>query len=318
MTYSDDKTPASARDGYAHIACLGEVMIELSPLTQDTVRVGVAGDTFNTAVYLRRALDSAGAKVSYVTALGDEAMSERILESLAEEGLSTGLIERRAGMSPGLYMITLDSQGERSFSYWRSAAAARTVFQRPAQVPMEAMGDVDLLYLSGISIAILPQDTRDALCDWIDGFRANGGKLAFDSNYRPRLWPDAETARRDTMKMWSRCDIALPSLDDEMDLFGDVDETAVMDRLARAGVHYGALKRGPSGPRALDGSGAALSVAPVTGVVDTTAAGDSFNAGFLAAHAAGGTIAECMEAGHALSARVICHRGAIIPRPSGG
>lgn len=296
------------------IACLGEVMIELAPLEADTVRVGVAGDTYNTAVYLRRALDPETFSVSYVTALGDDAMSDRILEQLRAEDLDTDLIEIRAGSAPGLYMISLDPTGERSFSYWRSAAAARTLFSAPCRVDPGKLDGSELVYLSGISIAILPQDTRDLLCDWIDQFRAQGGKLTFDSNYRPRLWEDVDTAQRETMRLWSRCDIGLPSLDDELALFEDKDAHAVCDRLGQAGVAQGALKCGGDGAISLQAERVTSPIHAVTKVVDTTAAGDSYNAGFLAAYLNGEDSAACMQSGHNLASRVIGHAGAIIPR----
>ncbi|MEL7184165.1 MAG: sugar kinase [Pseudomonadota bacterium] len=294
------------------IACVGEVMVELSPEGPDTLRQGVAGDTFNTAVYLRRALP-AGTDVAYVTALGDDAQSDAILNTLTAERLSTSLVERRAGMMPGLYMISVDEGGERSFSYWRSAAAARTLFQAPCTVTPADMAGFDIVYLSGISVAILPPATRDALLTWIDGYRQAGGRLAYDSNYRPRLWEDRATAQATSMQFWRRADIALPSVDDEMDLFGDADAAAVLARLTGAGATFGALKRGAVGPISLVGDALTPPPAPVTTVVDSTAAGDSFNAGFLAALVQGGDIQACMRAGHTLAARVIQHRGAILP-----
>lgn len=287
-------------------------MLELVPTSGDQALLGVAGDTFNTAVYLRRGLDAAAHEVAYVTALGDDAGSARIMAALEGHGLSTELIEVRAGGTPGLYMITTDETGERSFDYWRSAAAARSLFQTPCDVTPNTLDGFDIVLLTGISLAILPQATRDLLVDWIDGYRAQGGKLAFDSNYRPRLWQDVETARRETMRLWSRADIALPSVDDEMALFGETDEADVLARLAEAGVTAGAIKRGADGPRSLGSEGAVLDVAPVTGIVDTTAAGDSFNAGYLTGFALGGDAQDCMARGHALAGKVIQHRGAII------
>ncbi len=295
------------------VACIGEVMIELSPVGPDTARIGVAGDTYNTAVYLARLLGDAG-DVSYVTALGDDAQSDRIARALESEGVGTGLVARIPGMMPGLYMISLDERGERSFSYWRSAAAARSLFGPLSSVQPDDLSGFDLVYLSAISLAILPQAVRDALYDWAVGYRAAGGRIGFDSNYRPRLWENADTARREVMRFWSISDIALPSVDDEMALFGDADAQAVAVRLASARVRFGALKRGDAGPMALDGSGEVLAIAPVETVVDTTAAGDSFNAGFLAAHLQGAPLGQSMAAGADLAARVIQYRGAILPK----
>lgn len=295
------------------IACVGEVMIELVAQDDDTARLGVAGDTYNTAVYLTRALRGSGIEVSYVTALGTDPFSERIFAALARHGLDTSFVERRDGAMPGLYAIDTDETGERSFSYWRSASAARTLFSEPCDIGLDALAGFDLVLLSGISMAILPVEVRARLVDYLRGFRASGGVLAYDSNYRPRLWDSAETARAVNRDLWSLSDIALPSADDEMALFGDPSPQAVRDRLLALGARDGALKCGGDGPIDLaTGVRFAPSGPPVT-VVDTTAAGDSFNAGYLATRVLGGSTMDALKAGHALACRVIGTRGAILP-----
>ena len=307
------------------LACLGEVMIELATLDARTAQIGVAGDTYNTAVYLRRLLseqrdddDTPAARdlsVSYITALGDDPMSDRIQAELQQHDLDTDCVERRPGQSPGLYAIETDANGERSFSYWRENAAARSLFQSPARVALSCIETFDLIYLSGISLAILPSDMRTQLLVALGHFRARGGTVAFDSNYRPRLWESQAVAREVTEAMWSAVDIALPSLDDEMALFGDVDEAAVLDRLARCGVRVGALKRGEQGPMDLGpdtDAGEHGSFARVEQVLDTTAAGDSFNAGWLAAFVQGRDAHARLVCGHALASQVVQKQGAIV------
>lgn len=295
------------------IACIGEVMIELVAAADGSAQLGVAGDTYNTAVYLVRALRGTEATVAYVTALGDDPYSARIRAALGAHGLDQRLIETRPGAMPGLYAIDTDDQGERSFSYWRSASAARTLFSAPGTIGLEDLGGFDLVYLSGISVAILPPEVRERLLDWIDGYRAAGGRLAYDSNHRPRLWEDAATARAVTEALWRRTDIALPSADDEMALFGDAAPEDVARRLAGWGVTMGALKRGAAGPLDLSGAGHSVAPGPPVRIVDTTAAGDSFNAGYLAALIRGEGQARALEAGHRLAGRVIGARGAILP-----
>ncbi|MEM9601318.1 MAG: sugar kinase [Pseudomonadota bacterium] len=299
-----------------HIGCLGEVMIELALQTADTAAVGVAGDTFNTAVYLRRELDGqrSDTALSYVTALGDDHMSERILQRMRQHGLGTDYVERRRGAAPGLYAIETDSEGERRFSYWRSASAVRSLFQAPADVDVSCLHAFDLIYLSGISLAVLAPDVRAALLDTLSAARQRGTRVAFDSNYRPRLWPSRRVAQEAMSAMWAAVDIALPSVDDEMALFGDDDEDAVVARLHASGVTTGALKRGAAGPCDLDPCGDPTAVhAEAPRVVDTTAAGDSFNAGWLAAHAVGAPASTCLAAGHALARQVVQARGAVVP-----
>ncbi len=170
-----------------------------------------------------------------------------------------------------------------------------------------------MVYTSAITLAILSAGARAALFAWLPEYRRRGGRFAFDSNYRPALWPDAATARAAVETAWRLTDIALPSVDDERALFGDASTAAVRDRLRGWGVTAGALKCGAEGPLPLDDTPAAA-WPPAARVVDSTAAGDSFNGGYLAAWLTGAGPAAALAAGHALAATVVQHRGAIIPR----
>lgn len=295
------------------ICCIGEVMIELFNGREGNIALGVAGDTYNTAVYLKRQLKDADVTVSYCTALGTDPYSDKIKSELEGYGLDTTCIEWRSDKIPGLYAVDTDDEGERSFTYWRSDAAARTLFQEPCEVSFESLNKFDLIYLSGISMAILPAGIRAKLMDFIQEFRANGGTFAYDSNYRPRLWESKEAAQELNAQMWKISDISLPSVDDEMFLFEDDTEEAVVERLHGFGITTGALKRGSEGPLDLAGKAVAQNLTSVAKVIDSTAAGDSFNAGYLAAFVLGQSTQEQMEAGHNLAAKVITHPGAIIP-----
>ncbi len=294
------------------IACLGEVMIEVARAGGDTARIGVAGDTFNTAVYLSRALGPS--RVAYVTALGTDRQSDRIIDALRAEGLDTTHVARLPGQMPGLYLIDTDAQGERSFSYWRSTSAARQMFAQGSGISPAFLDGFDTLYLSGISIAILDAASRDGLAEALARFRDRGGRVAFDTNYRPVLWQDLATARKQMSRFIGLTDIAFPSRDDEEALFDDRRSNDILDRYARMGVRQGALKCGGEGAIALDGSRLRRMASEGVKVVDTTAAGDSFNAGFLAKLDAGGDASACLEAAASLAEQVIGVRGAILLR----
>lgn len=294
------------------IACIGEVMIELIAGQGSTTELGVAGDTYNTAIYLRRALKGIDAAVSYITVLGRDAFSDRIVAHAAAHGLDTSRIARHPTRMPGLYAIETDDAGERRFAYWRSASAARTLFDADRPAPETVFDGYDLVFLSGITLAILPPEARARLVRGIDLYRAGGGRVAFDSNVRPRLWETVETAQAAIADLWRRTDIALPSMDDEAGLFKDPDEARLVARFSSYGVPNGALKRGHAGPLDLGPEGAVLPVVPVATAVDTTAAGDSFNGAYLATWMQGGASLAAMRAGHEMAAHVIQQKGAIV------
>lgn len=284
------------------IACIGEAMIELS-MDGDQAHLAVAGDTLNTAIYLKRSWPDA--TVDYVTCLGQDMLSKRIVEFIVANDLGHANIQRIAHKSPGLYAIYTAPDGERSFTYWRGDSAARQMFP---DADFRVLEQFDGLYLSGITLAILPQNIRLALLEWL---YAAPVQVIFDSNYRAHLWEDRATAQKIIAAFWQRADIALPSIDDEMDVFGETEAQVAQRFFTQA--KSGALKRGARGPLSL-GEPVDAQYEPVTEVLDTTAAGDSFNGGYLGALLAGKGQAAALQAGHAMAARVVQFRGAIIPK----
>lgn len=294
------------------MAAIGECMIELSPRTGGLFSLGFGGDTLNTAVYLARL----GVGIDYLTALGDDSFSTRMLDSWQAEGVGTRLVPRLAGRLPGLYVIEIDRAGERRFSHWRDRAPARELFALPqTQEILAAMTGYDLIYLSGISLSLYGEAGRAVLFEGLDAARRAGARIVFDGNYRPRNWPGAGEARAAMQAMLERTDIVLTSFDDEQAVHGDADVHATIRRIRGLGIGEIVVKQGSEGCVVVDVEGVhALPATPQGTVVDTTAAGDSFNAAYLAARLAGQSELQAAACGHRLAGTVICHPGAIIPR----
>ncbi|MEM7026049.1 MAG: sugar kinase [Pseudomonadota bacterium] len=297
------------------VASIGECMIELSHREGNTLALAYGGDTLNFAVYLVRLTRRSDVAVDYVTALGDDAYSEAMVALWQSEGVGCDLVQRLAGRLPGLYTIRTDSQGERSFTYWRSASAARDVLRTAAAGALvERLAGYDVLYLSGVTLSILDQDQREILMGLADSVRGAGGKVVFDSNYRPAGWPDRDEARAVFDQILRRADIAMPTLDDDQALFGVADAEACAGRLHDLGVGEVVVKLGALGCRVSSGAEALVVPAEtVADVVDSTAAGDSFDAGYLAARLMGQGPEAAARQGHRVAGRVIGHTGALIP-----
>lgn len=289
---------------------LGECMVEMAPTAEGTFRMGFAGDTLNTAWYARRCLPE-GWAVDYVTAVGTDHISDEMVAFFAGAGLGTAHVARVPDRTVGLYLIQLD-RGERSFAYWRSAAAARTLAADPARLATGLAG-ARLAYFSGITLGILPDEDRPTLYRALDAARAAGTEVVFDSNLRPRLFPSPQAMCAAVTEAARHADIALPSAEDEAVHFGDASPEATAHRYAALGARLVVVKNGGGEITALE-DGRLSRHAPVAAheIVDTTAAGDSFNAGFLGARAAGQPLAVAIEAGAALASRVIGARGALV------
>jgi len=296
----------------SRVASIGECMIELSPRPGGLLGLAFGGDTLNTAVYLARL----GVAVDYLTALGDDAYSDRMLAQWRDEGVDIGLVQRLPGRLPRLYVIEIDGQSERRFHYWRDRAPARELFAM-AETPrvVAALPTYRLVYLSGVSLSLYGEAGRDRLFEALDAARAAGVRVAFDSNYRPRGWPGIAAAQQAMAAMLGRTDIALWSHEDERLLQGDDDAARCARRLRDAGVGEVVIKRAADPCLILSPDGTAeVPAIRLDRVVDSTAAGDSFNAAYLAARLSGAPPAEAARAGHRLAAAVIGHVGAIVPR----
>lgn len=304
----------------AQIACIGEVMIELAgaePSAEGGERkaLGYAGDTYNTLVTLARL----GTRSAYVTRLGDDHYSDAIIERLGNEGIGTDTIVRQEGKVPGLYMIHNSPDGEREFFYWRDRAPARALFHSDDEMNTlaEQLADTDMVYLSGITLAIIGEAGRKNLLSFLRRYKERGGKVAFDSNYRPRLWDNTQQAQQANSELLALTDLALLTLDDEELLWGtDGDAIAeVQARYQDCNISELVLKRGAEDVIIIKaGEQERVAVPKVTDIVDTTAAGDTFNAGYLAAHLAGKSPAEAATQANRCAGIIIRHRGGVIDK----
>ena len=290
-------------------AAIGECMIELSGQTGPNWRMGFAGDTFNT-LWALHAL-SGDRPATFVSAFGDDPFSSGQIDFFAENGIGIGASPVIPGARPGLYAITLTG-AERAFTYWRSDAAARRLASDPAALA-KSLENQALVYFSGITLAILDAAARKTLLAAVAKARAAGSLVAFDPNYRPRLWQSREEAQAAILDALAVTDIALPTFPDEQMLFGDTAPQVTAERLGKL-VGEVVVKNGEQ-PALIARSGTLLLVPAVhvAAPVDTTGAGDSFNGGYLAARLAGHAPAEAVQRAHRVAAAVVQVRGALAP-----
>jgi 2-dehydro-3-deoxygluconokinase len=270
--------------------------------------MGVAGDTLNTAWYAGTCLP-AGWSVDYVTRIGTDPFSDRIADFLTDAGIGTAHVQRDPARGPGLYAISL-SGGERRFTYWRGQSAARHLADDPDALAA-ALAGAGLVYLSGITLAILTPDRRAAL---LAAVAASGAPLAYDPHDRPRLWDSPDDARDGSGRAARAARFVLPSADDEGAAFGDPSPAATLARYRDWGVPEVAVKNAGGPLHLWDGTRAhRLDDLPAVQPLDSTGAGDSFNAAYLAARLAGQPAPEAARAGHALASGVVQGYGALVP-----
>lgn len=291
---------------------IGECMVEMAPDGAGKYDMNFAGDTLNSAWYARRALgDDPAYSVDYMTCIGTDAVSDRMKNFLNASGIGTDHVTALPDRTVGLYMIQLDN-GERSFAYWRDTSAAKLLAADPARLDAAFSGDQILLF-SGITLAILSPEHRQNLIDALARARAKGAEVVFDTNIRPRLWETPEATKHWLSKAAEIADIMLPSFDEEEVMFGDKRPADTALRYRDLGAHTVIVKNGADELYAWSKGEGGFTLHPEPlQPVDSTAAGDSFNAGYITARMKGADLTDSLKAGMALSAQVVMHRGALV------
>jgi 2-dehydro-3-deoxygluconokinase len=296
--------------------CIGEALVELARGADGRFALGSAGDTFNTAIYLARA----GMATDFATALGDDPFSDAIVSLAKAEGIGSDLILRVSGRLPGLALADAGKKSERRSHFWREGAPANQLFELPHWSRVaESMASARLIYFSGITLSLYSNAGLGRFLAAVELARGNGARIAFDGNFRPHGWHGDLTRTRTVFaEALKRVDIALPAYDDEAVLWGDPSPDATVERLKAFGVNEIVVKNGPNS--ALVAAGGERELVPVPEPivpVDPSAAGDGFNAGYLAARLSGRNAIDSVRAAHKLAGQVIRHQGAILPRSGG-
>ena len=282
-------------------------MLELAR-RDDRWNLHFGGDTLNTAIHLARA----GQDVAYLSAIGCDPLSIDLKSTWAADGLDTSLVLEHPARATGLYAVSTDAAGERSFTYWREASAARDMFNHPQiTAALHAAEHADLLVFSLISLAILPSQDREKLLELARSVRRRGGKVAFDGNYRSQLWKSQQEAIDARDAAIACADIGLPTLEDERSLTGARDAEAVFLHWRGLGCSETIVKLGAGGCMLPDGR--LIPPPAILAPVDTSGAGDAFNGGYIAARLNGDDPFSAVKKGHELAGWCIMRRGAIPP-----
>lgn len=297
------------------LSFLGECMVELrsNEGSETSLHQSFAGDVYNSAVYLKRCFSDI--QVGFVTVVGNDAFSSRMKDNFEVEGLDTSFVFLNENRSAGLYLIDTDASGERSFTYWRSQSAAKTIMSFLKPEALSTLSENDMFMFSGISIAIIPRDERLLFFRFVKALKECGVKIVFDPNYRARLWETTIEASDCFKQALSMSDVALVGVEDMAELFDIENASDALLLCESFGVKEIVIKNGPSSVfTSLNGERLEHTITPVANVVDTTSAGDAFNGIYLGSRLNDVSISRSVECAANAAGVVIQHRGAIIQK----
>lgn len=295
------------------VVMMGECMVELRRDPTGAIQQSFAGDVYNACVYMKRVFPQH--EVCIATQVGQDTLSNEMIDTFSAESISTDLVLQDEKRLPGMYWVETDPTGERSFLYWRENAAAR--WQTTAYGPqhLSKLKQADVFFFSGISLAIVVEEHREAFWSLIDELKNAGVKIVFDPNYRERLWKDKADTKAQYDLAFKASDIVLPGVEDFDSLYGIDSFATVCQFFEHYQVDELIIKDGPNGVMVVhEGESTLYPIEAITNVVDTTSAGDSFNGAFLGARLAGLDYQSAVEIGSKTAGFVIQHPGAIVDK----
>lgn len=277
-----------------------------------TMQQAFAGDVFNAAVYMHRCFKQV--EVQLFSALGHDEYSQNMIRYFAQQGIGTDYILTSPDKIPGLYSIQTDETGERSFTYWRNDAAARYTMDLITDEIVEQLKQFDMFVFSGISLAVIKPELRQSFWQLIETLKAAGVEIVFDPNYRQRLWQSVEETQSQYQLALQHSDIVLPGIEDFDVLYGLNTFEQVVEFCQGHNIKELVIKDGPNGVLVVSqGRSQFIEITPVSQVVDTTSAGDSFNGVYLGARLNGESIDQAASKAACVAGFVIQHSGAIVP-----
>jgi 2-dehydro-3-deoxygluconokinase len=295
------------------LLCIGEGMLELRKAAEQHIPYGYAGDTLNAAIYAKRF--NAELSVGFLTGIGLDPYSQGFIDYCQKEGIQTDLFLPSKTANLGIYSIDLDDAGERSFYYWRKGSAAtQLVSLMAAHLQSNPLTSPNTVFFSGLTMGILAEQDKGGLFDLLQQFKQQGSKIAFDPNYRHKMWTDKQHAIHWLEKAYAISDVILPGLDEHQELFGHNSAEDIVSYMQPFGFDELIIKCGDEGVKTFDSNNNQQHIpfnpAPIQ--VDSTAAGDSFAGTYLASRLQGDPILQSIQNADNVARFVVQHPGAIV------
>jgi 2-dehydro-3-deoxygluconokinase len=290
------------------IVAMGEAMVEFNQTTagQPHFLQGFGGDTSNAIIAAARA----GARCSYVTAVGDDSFGQSLLQLWREDNVDIAQTAIDSIAYTGVYFVTHCASGH-EFSYRRTGSAAALMTLNTAQ--RQAIASTKILHLSGISLAISPH-ARAQCMEAVHIAKAAGAQISFDSNLRLKLWSLAD-ARAAMQNVIAQSDLFLPSLDDVTALSGLQAPDAIVQWSHDLGAKTVVLKLGSEGVLVSHQGARTRIPALRVDAVDATGAGDCFAGNLLARICLGDSLPQAARYANAAAALAVQGFGAVAPLP---
>jgi 2-dehydro-3-deoxygluconokinase len=288
---------------------IGECLVEFSDIGNGQYQIGYSGDVLNAL----SAAGRLGLSTGLLSATGDDPFTEGLRHILNVERIDLSHTPVLEGKPNGVYFLSIDAMSLPTFHFLRQNSAAREMFNaQPISSLIEYVRSARALLFSSIPLAVIKD--KDKLFELL---RAAKGEtiLAFDLNIRRALWNDLDELVALLGQLAPLIDILFITNEDDTILFGPRHASEALNDYVRRGFRQVVIRRGGLPTLVSSEASSAMReqfevpVPHVANIIDTTGAGDAFDAGYIAAMLRNHLSYECAAMGNATAAVSLESRG---------
>ena len=302
------------------VVAIGEILVDFVSTRPGAYREAPAfekclgGAPMNTIVGVSRLGISAGA----ITAVGDDPFGQFLIEELKRNKVDVSQVKVKRGRRTTITFVANEPMsGERTFLFYRKPWIEETADSalEPDDINVGYVAKASILHVSGFALSQNP--CREAIFKAIRHARKTGVKVSFDPTLRVDVWDSLKILQETYNQVLRLSDVATFSREEAEFIFGTSEAEEAARRALRYGIGTVGIKLGEKGSLIMSEDGRTVkATAFKVKVVDTTGAGDGWNAGLLVGLCEGWDLEKCITVANAVGAMVVTKRGAITAMPN--
>ena len=292
-----------------NVCSIGEAMIEISNVKNNLYNQSFAGDTLNFCNYL----DKKKLNAFFLSAIGKSEINQSLLDFVKSKNISTKYIKQINQFEIGLYLIKNKDNGEKQFFYWRDESAAKQYFNNIDFLNLyKELKNFDYIYFSGITLSIIHISKLNNFIKLLNLLKSKKIKIVFDFNIRPTRW-NKKNLNNFFDSVLKFVDICFLSGED-MSYWKNKNGIKSYEQIVRKyKIKHSIFRKNAKFTYVfLNKNKYVFKNKLLKKVVDTSGAGDGFNAAYLSNFIVNNDPVLALKAGSTLGSKIVMKKGAIV------
>ena len=292
-----------------NVCSIGEAMIEISNIKNSLYNQSFAGDTLNFCNYL----DKKKLNAFFLSAIGKSEINQSLLNFVKSKKISTKYIKQINQFEIGLYLIKNKDNGEKQFFYWRDESAAKQYFNNIDFLNLyKELKNFDYIYFSGITLSIIHISKLNNFIKLLKLLKSKKIKIVFDFNIRPSRWnkKNLNIFLDSVLKFVDICFLS----GEDMNYWKNKNNIKSYEQIVRKyKLKHSIFRKNAKFTYVfLNKTRYVFKNKLLKKVVDTSGAGDGFNAAYLSNFIVNNDPVLALKAGSSLGSKIVMKKGAIV------